>query len=47
MVRQFLIETASNEGPFDRLRREEARLRDSIDAFRASDRLGRDEIHER
>jgi len=47
MVRSFLIEVASGESESDRLRREEARLRQSIRAFRAGDRLGRDEIHGR
>jgi plasmid stability protein len=47
MVRSFLIEVASGESESDRLKREEARLRQSIRAFRAGDRLGRDEIHGR
>ncbi|MGD9896578.1 MAG: hypothetical protein AB7T14_05845 [Candidatus Methylacidiphilaceae bacterium] len=47
LVRQFLIEMASGESETERLKRDEARLRDSIQSFRAADRLGRDELHER
>jgi plasmid stability protein len=47
MVRRFLIETADEESPAERLKREEVRLRESIRAFRASDRLSRDEAHRR
>jgi plasmid stability protein len=47
MVRQFLVELANDESEAERLKREEARLRDSIQAFRAADRIGRDELHRR
>jgi plasmid stability protein len=47
LVRQFLIDLASDESEHERLRREEAALRASIQTFEASDRLARDEIHER
>jgi plasmid stability protein len=47
MVRQFLLQLASEESEAERLKREEARLRDSIQAFRAADRVGRDELHRR
>jgi plasmid stability protein len=47
MVRKFLIELANDESEAERLKREEARLRDSIQAFRAADRIGRDELHRR
>ncbi|MHB8529121.1 MAG: ribbon-helix-helix protein, CopG family [Caulobacteraceae bacterium] len=47
MVRRYLIEVAAEEGETDRLKREEARLRQSISSFRASDRLGREDIHRR
>ena len=47
MVRQFLVALASEESEAEPLKREEARLRDSIQAFRAADRIGRDELHRR
>jgi plasmid stability protein len=47
MVRRFLIEVASGESEADRLRGEEARLRDQIRAFRGGDRLSREDIHGR
>lgn len=47
MVRQFLVEVASDESEAERLKREEARLRDSIECFRAGDRIGREELHRR
>lgn len=47
LVRQFLTEMASGESENERLKRDEARLRDAIQSFRAADRLGRDELHER
>jgi plasmid stability protein len=47
MVRQFLVQLASEESETERLKREEARLRDSIQSFRATDRIGRDELHRR
>jgi plasmid stability protein len=47
MVRQFLVQLASEESETERLKREEARLRDSIQSFRAADRVGRDELHQR
>jgi hypothetical protein len=47
LVKQFLVELASNEGSFARLAREEGELRARIEAFNASDRLSRDEVHRR
>ena len=47
MVRLFLVQLASEESEAERLKREEARLRDSIHAFRAADRIARDELHRR
>ena len=47
LVREFLVRLASEESEANRLKREEARLRDSIRAFRAADRIGRDELHRR
>lgn len=51
LVKKMLAEIAGQETDFDRLRREEqelrARLRARGVAFRASDRLARDELHDR
>lgn len=47
LVRDFLIGIAGGETPAQTLRREEAALRDKIRAFKASDRLSRDEVHGR
>jgi hypothetical protein len=47
LVKQFLIDLAKDESERERLKREEATLRASIRTFRASDRLSRDEAHER
>ena len=47
MVRSFLNGLGSAEPESERLKREEADLRARITGFRAADRLGRDEVHER
>ena len=47
LVKRFLTELASGESEFERLRREEQELREKITNFSASDRLSRDEIHNR
>jgi len=47
LVRRFLIELASGESETERLKRQERALRERIIAFRASDRLSRDEVHGR
>jgi len=47
LVKRFLLELASGETETERLKREERGLREQITAFRASDRLSRDEIHRR
>ncbi len=47
LVKQFLLDLVKDEREFERLKREEAALRGSIRAFRASDRLERDQLHER
>ncbi len=47
LVKRFLVELAAGESDSERLKREERALRDRITAFRASDRLSRDELHER
>lgn len=47
LVRGFLREIAKGESEDERLKRDEARLRDSIRAFRAADRLDRNALHAR
>jgi uncharacterized protein YdaU (DUF1376 family) len=47
LVRQFLVELAEGGSESERLRREERALRERITQFTASDRLSRDEVHER
>jgi hypothetical protein len=47
LVRQFLIDLASDESEFDRLLRQEQRLRAQITGFSASDNLPRDELYDR
>lgn len=47
LVKRFLVELASGETEFERLKREEAELRKQITNFSASDRLSRDELYER
>jgi hypothetical protein len=45
LVKGFLIELTSGESKTERLKREERVLRERITAFRASDRLSRDDVH--
>jgi plasmid stability protein len=47
LVRQYLIEIASDESEAEALKREEARLRESIRGFKAGGGLSRDELHAR
>jgi plasmid stability protein len=47
LVRDFLVGLASAESQIDRLKLEESRLRESIQSFRAADRLDRDALHRR
>jgi predicted transcriptional regulator len=47
LVKRFLVDLASGETEFERLRREERALREQITDFSASDRLTRDEVHDR
>jgi len=47
MVRAFLNGLGTAETQAERLKREEAALRAQIKHFSASDRLSRDEVHER
>jgi uncharacterized protein YdaU (DUF1376 family) len=47
LVKRFLVELGSSEGHEERLKREERALRERIGAFRASDRLLRNDAHDR
>jgi plasmid stability protein len=47
LVRDFLASLGAEESEFERLKRQEAAIRQSIRGFRASDNLGREELHER
>jgi hypothetical protein len=47
LVRRFLIELAAGESDGERLKREERELRACISAFRAGDRLLREDVHGR
>lgn len=47
LVRAFLCELGASESEFERLKRLEREVRERITSFSASDRLSRDEIHER
>ena len=47
LVKRYLVGLAGSETEFERLEKLERTLRDRVVAFRASDRLPRDEIHER
>ncbi|HET8985667.1 MAG TPA: hypothetical protein VFN03_07900 [Trueperaceae bacterium] len=47
LVGEFLIDLAKTESEFERLARLESELRVHISGFSASDRLSRDDVHER
>jgi hypothetical protein len=47
MVREYLTLVSTGETDFERLKREEAATRATIKSFDASDRLSREELHER
>jgi phage shock protein A len=47
LVKRFLQELGSEETEIERLKREERALRERISAFRASDRISRDDLHRR
>jgi plasmid stability protein len=47
LVRRFLIEFVEGESDAERLKREERGLRARITAFRAANRLSRDDLHGR
>jgi uncharacterized protein YdaU (DUF1376 family) len=47
LVKRFLTDLGSGESETERLKREERALRERITRFRASDRISRDELHDR
>jgi hypothetical protein len=47
LVKRALQDLGSHESKAERLKRQEQVLRERIKAFRASDRLSRDEVHRR
>jgi plasmid stability protein len=47
MVREYLTLVSTGETDFERLKRQEAATRATIKSFDASDRLSREELHER
>ena len=47
LVKRFLTDLGSGESETERLKREERALRERITRFRASDRMSRDELHDR
>jgi hypothetical protein len=47
LVKRYLVALGSSETEVERLKREERTLRERITAFRASDRLSRDDVHSR
>jgi hypothetical protein len=47
LVKEFLVALGSGGSEVERLKREERALRERITSFRASNRLSRDELHDR
>jgi uncharacterized protein YdaU (DUF1376 family) len=47
LVKEFLVSLGAGESEAERLKREERALRERITSFRASDKLSRDELHDR
>ena len=47
LVRQFLAELDTNRSSFEKLKRDERAARKRVVGFDASDRLSRDQVHER
>jgi hypothetical protein len=47
LVKDYLVKLGSGESEEERLIREERALREQIRAFRASDRVSRDALHDR
>lgn len=47
LVKDYLVTLGAGESQVERLKREERDLRAQITSFRASDKLSRDELHDR
>jgi phage shock protein A len=47
LVKRFLTELAAGESDAEQLKRQERALRERIVAFRAGDRLSREDVHRR
>ena len=47
LVKRFLVELTAGETEFERLRREEEVLRESVTDFSVSENVPRDELHDR
>jgi plasmid stability protein len=47
LVAEYLRSLPEHEAEFARLEAQQRRVQDEIKSFRAGDRLGRDELHER
>ena len=47
LVRRFLADLAAGESEIERLKRQERELRARVTKFRATDRLTREQIHDR
>lgn len=47
LVAAYLRSLSEREGEFARLEAQQRQIQDEIVSFRASDRLGRDELHDR
>ena len=47
LVKRYLADLGSGEATEERLKRDERALRERISAFKASDRLSRDDVHAR
>ena len=47
LVREFLVNLGSNESDFDRRKRLQDEVLETVTSFRARDRLSRDELHDR
>ena len=47
LVREFLVDLGSGESNTERLKKKERALRESVEQFRAGDRLSRGDVHRR
>jgi plasmid stability protein len=47
LVSEYLRSLSDREAEFSRLEAQQRRIQEEIESFRASDRLSRDELHER